>query len=188
MPASSNTDQYCPPTFSCAVLAVAGIAGINFALLQSATKTVKLTRLAIRGVATAGAQLVATLVRYSTPFATAGTFTNPAVVQHDPRGPANTALLNYYTAVPTGGTIVGSLRAEDLTVPAAGAAPTPVIWTFPGTVEQCPLMPAYGVTTPQILVAPVNAPQQALVLNLSAGLGAGGAALVEWSWNEEQSV
>jgi hypothetical protein len=94
----------------------------------SGTKTVRLTRIVIAGIATAAATVEIQLIKRSS-ASTGGSPTTPTIVAHDSNDASATAVVNQYTANPTTGTLVGTLRAEKLNLGAAGAAGR-IVWDF----------------------------------------------------------
>jgi hypothetical protein len=101
-----------------------------FKIAGSATKTIRITRIAIGGIAGTAGYLKIALVRRST-AGSGGTATNPAALKHDTSDPAATATLTLYTANPTVGTAVGTLHNARVFLPlvtATGSAP--LVWDF----------------------------------------------------------
>jgi hypothetical protein len=105
-----------------------------WSLIGSATKTVRLLRLAVTGLATAAATVDLRLLFYSAAN-TGGTATQPVLVSHDSNNAAATAVVNLYSANPTLGTLVGGFRARKLNLGAAGAAGM-VVWDFSTNNDQ----------------------------------------------------
>lgn len=180
--ANTNTDQWVPATYTAVMAAILGIVGVNIVLAQPPSVTAKLTRVTVRGVATAANLILASLVRYSA-LPTGGTGVAQTPVAHDPRSPAATAVLTLYTAAPAAGTVVGPIREEELGITAVGTLPNAVVWNFPtGPLEKAPALPPYNTT--QNLV-PGTVATIGYGLLLSAAPGAGGLLISEWSWQEE---
>lgn len=94
----------------------------------SGSKTIRVTRIEVSGMATAAATVDLQLIRRSTAD-TGGTSTNPAAVAHDTNNPGATAVVTLYSANPTLGTGVGTVRGGKLNLGAAGAAGS-LIWDF----------------------------------------------------------
>lgn len=94
-----------------------------FCIKGSATKTVKITSIAVSGTTTAGSGFSAstTLVKRST-IDTGGTSVTDTAVPHDSGDMAATAVVTHYTANPTLGNAVGNLRAHRLSIGTAGGA------------------------------------------------------------------
>lgn len=97
-----------------------------FLIEGSASKTITIKRIAVSGLTlTAVAYLTVNVVKYSS-AASGGTSTSAPMVPVDSNMPAATAaFVKYYTAAPTGGTIVGTLAtsrtlAQSTTAAAAG--------------------------------------------------------------------
>ncbi len=99
-----------------------------FNITGSGTKTVRVTRITISGIATAAATVEIQLIKRSSANS-GGTPTAAAIVPHDGNDASATAVVNSYGANPTTGTVVGTLRAEKLNLGAAGAAGR-IAWDF----------------------------------------------------------
>lgn len=163
-------------TYSAAVSGLVGVAGdiliINPGALVVQSygsvpqKIVRVTRVAFSGIATAAADADLTLVYRSTAD-TAGTAAT--AVPHDPRDGPATAIVQSYTAAPTPGTAVGTIRSEKAFVAAAAAQPYTQAWDFGNGPKKCPCL---------------FLPTQGLALNISATL-AGALYDVDIEWTEE---
>jgi hypothetical protein len=119
-------------TYSASVTALVGVAGDIVTIFGSATTTVRVTRVEFSGVATAAANMDVTLVVRSA-VDTVGTPAAMTAVPHDSRSPAATATgLNSYTAAPTPGAAVGTIRSAkaNIGVAATGAEGLPQVWDF----------------------------------------------------------
>jgi len=98
-------------------------------IVGSATKTVRVLRLAIGGIATAAATNDVQLVK-RTAANTGGTSAALTLAQHDSNDAAPTAAVNTYSVNPTGlGASGGVVRAAKLNLGAAGAAGQ-IVWDF----------------------------------------------------------
>lgn len=98
-------------------------------LVGSATKTLRLLRLRVTGIATAAATVELQLIKRTTAN-TGGTTAQPAIGVHDSNDAAATGVVNTYSVNPTGlGTSGGVIRASKLNLGAAGAAGE-VAWDF----------------------------------------------------------
>lgn len=97
----------------------------------SGTKTIRITRISVAGIATAASAADVLLLRRSTANS-GGTSSAPALVPNDVNNAAATATALTYTANPTTGTLVGNVRAQKTTLSTgAGAIPiVPSIWDF----------------------------------------------------------
>lgn len=127
----------------------------------SGTKTVRVTRIEASGTSTAsGAAVNLTLVKRSTAD-TGGTSSTLTNVPLDSTSAAATAVAVSYTANPTLGTTIGSVRAARLDFVTVGASVVPVVWTFGdrptsalaliGTAEQaCLNMGGVTITGPVV--------------------------------------
>ena len=100
-------------TYSAAITGLVPVTAATdiFTLTGSATKLVKVTRIAITGSTTLATMpiLPIQLLKRSTAD-TSGTSTAPTIVPHDSNNAAATATVLAYTANPTTGTLVGVIR------------------------------------------------------------------------------
>ncbi len=119
-------------TFSASYSGLAGVVGDLFVLGGSSTKTVKLVKMEISGLATTAASPIIKLDKRSTADSGGTKATAVTIAPHDSNQSiaAATATVDAYTAAPTAGTSVGFLKAALLGCPVAGATPTPVVWDF----------------------------------------------------------
>lgn len=96
----------------------------------SVTKTVRIKRIAVSGLATTAGQMPVTLIRRSAAN-TGGTSTAPTPIKHDTNDAAGTAALALYSANPTTlGTTVGNLGAKRLFLNVSTAQEDQVVWDF----------------------------------------------------------
>jgi hypothetical protein len=111
-------------------LATLGSAGVLLTLTGSASKTIRITRIEMSGIATSATTLEFVLNKYST-AATGGTAgTAPTIVAHDSTDAAATAAAAIYTAAPTAGTLVGAVRAAKVNLGTSAAAGQMQAWNF----------------------------------------------------------
>lgn len=103
-------------TYSVGVVGLAGASGDVLAIIGSATKTIRISRVQVSGVATAATDIDIALIKRSAAD-TGGTATTPAIVPHDSNDAAATAVVSAYTVAPTPGAAVGTIEARKLTVP-----------------------------------------------------------------------
>jgi hypothetical protein len=103
-------------------------------LIGSATKTVRVLRITLSGIATAGASPDILLIVRSTAD-TSGTASQPAITPNDANNAAATAVINLYSANPTLGVAVGTIRAHKLNLGVVGAAGT-LEWKFSDVNDQ----------------------------------------------------
>lgn len=101
----------------------------------SGTKTLRVKRIALGGVATANGNMLATLLRRSTQFTTQGSavFTAITAAKLDPNDAAATGVVSTIgTANLTSvGTLVGNLHQQRLFMPTtATGVPAPLVWEF----------------------------------------------------------
>ena len=126
----STTDA----TYSAAMIAVASAATATdiFTITGSTGKVIDVIEVEISAVQTTASNILIQLVKRSTANTGGGTPTTATNVPHDSRSAAATATVRSYTANPTLGTAVGTMRAQRALVPAAGTATAeiPVEWTF----------------------------------------------------------
>jgi hypothetical protein len=161
-------------TYSAATVAYAPYATPQdiVGIVGSASKRVRVLRFAVSGRATAANQLDVQLVKRSTAD-TGGTPSVLAAVSHDSNDLAATAAVTSYGAAPTGGTLLGAIRAQQINLSAAGSggAAVPVEFDF-GTVNDKSIV--------------LNAAAEGLYLNLNgAAMPAGTVLNVFVEWSEE---
>lgn len=141
-----------------------------FTITGSASRTIKITRVAVSATQTTGGTVNVSLLKRSTAN-TAGTSTAVAAVAHDSTSAAATATVLAYTANPTLGTIVGSaIRTNKLFVSTATATGDDKVWTFGDRPSQCPVL--RGTT-------------QVIAVNLNATTVTGGSFAINIEWTEE---
>ncbi|MGP0093066.1 MAG: hypothetical protein ACLPKB_24455 [Xanthobacteraceae bacterium] len=160
------------PTYSAATVAYAPYASATdiFSISGSASKVVRLKRIAVSGRSTAASNIDVALVKRTTADS-GGSPTALTAVLHDTTvNPAASAVISTYAAAPTttGGV---TLRAQQSNLSAAGSggAATPVEWHF-------------GDVNDQAVVLRGTAEQ--IAVNLGGGSVPAGATLnlfVEWS-------
>jgi hypothetical protein len=101
-----------------------------FTIQGSATKTIRITRLAISGDSSSNDRLNVDLLRRSSAN-TGGTSSVLTNVKNDSLNPSATAVVRAYTANPTLGTLVGLMDSQVLLFPStAGNVPTEYTWEF----------------------------------------------------------
>lgn len=111
-----------------------------FLIEGSSTKTITVKRIAVSGATlTAVAYLAVNVVKFST-AASGGTATSaPMVPMDSDDGAATAAFVKYYTAVPTAGTIVGSIATNrclfQASTAAAAGLPRDYVFDFGDMVE-----------------------------------------------------
>jgi len=144
-----------------------------FTIQGSATKTVRVTRIRIRGRATAGNQYRVSLIKYSV-FLTGGTAAAVTMVPHDANDPAATALVQTWAGgLPTPGTAIGKIEDESIPLTVLGTPGFDGLVTFD-----------YGIRPARAIV--LRGTAQYLALN-SAGvaLPAGTVFDVKMEFSEE---
>lgn len=157
---------------SATALAPAATATDIFEIKGSATKTVRITRIQITGVATAAGTYDVQVVKRSTAN-TGGTSTAPTAVPHDSADAAATAALKAYTANPTLGTAVGTMRAQKATVGTAATSAVPCV----------PVVLEFGKDNVRACV--LRGIAESLCVNLNGVTITGGLLDVDCSWTEE---
>lgn len=102
-----------------------------FAIIGSATKTVKISKISLTGQASSQAQIDVVLLKRSTANS-GGSPTSITAVAHDSADSAASASVVTYGTAPTLGTLVGSLRDTQLTLPGStfSFATSRVEWDF----------------------------------------------------------
>ncbi len=120
-------------TYSASYKALAGVAGDLFTLTGSASKTIKLVRIEISGIATTAATPDVSLEKRSTADSGGTAVTAATIAPYDSTQAAATATVAAYSAAPTQGTSVGILKASKLACPLAGGASGLVAWDFTNT-------------------------------------------------------
>src|SRR6266851_10092350 len=98
-------------------------------LVGSATKTIRLLRVQISGIASAAATVEISLVKRTTADSGGTISATPTIGLHDSNDSAITGVLNVYSANPTLGTSGGLIRCEKLNLGAVGAAGR-IEWVF----------------------------------------------------------
>lgn len=140
-------------------------------LTGSGTKTVRVNRVAVTGIATTAVTTPVQLVKRTTAN-TGGTSADQSgnIGKHDSGSGAATATAASYTANPTTGTASGNIRRQYMHFPLATAPGSQIVWTF-------------GDRNDQALVLRGTAEQ--LAVNLQAVTVSGGSLIVEFDWTEE---
>lgn len=108
-------------------------------LVGSATRTVKVIRVAVNGVNTTAQSSVVNLVK-RTAASTGGTSTNATAVNLDSLDAAATATFTGYTVANTPGAGVAMRAAAIGFGPATAAATLPLVWDFNAQLLQKPLV------------------------------------------------
>jgi hypothetical protein len=118
-------------TYSCAIGAtsLAATATDFWSLVGSSSKTVRLLRIALSGIATTAGTSEIYLFKRTTANSS-GTSSQPTIVQHDSNDAAPTAVVNSYSVNPTLGTGY-ALRSQRLALALTGSSDVPpIIWDF----------------------------------------------------------
>jgi hypothetical protein len=128
--AAANTEGS-KTTYSVGVVAFTPVATPTdfWQVIGSATKTVRVLRITISGIATSATSVDIQLIKRST-ASTGGTPTSLTVAPHDSNDAAVTAAVKTFAANPSPlGTSVGVVRAQKLNLGATGAAGV-ITWDF----------------------------------------------------------
>ena len=167
---TDDNDLY--STYSAAVvgLATAALATDIFTITGSATKTVKVIHVEVTGTETTSAIRDILLIKRSSANS-GGTFTSPTVVPHDSNNAAGTAIVKAYTANPTLGTTIGTIRVRKVDVEATNlvGASDDVIWEFGGLCQ------------PIVL----RGTGEVLAVNLNGVTSSGSSFDISVEWTEE---
>lgn len=160
-------------TYSAAISALvpAGSPTDIMTITGSATKTIRITMVEISGTTSSGSGIrgQANLIRRSTPN-TGGTSTSPTRVSHDSTNIAPTATVLAYTANPTLGTTVGTIRSMALTFLASGSAASLIDWFFGDRPAQAVIL---------------RGTNQVIAINLGGVTVTGGQISGSIEWTEE---
>lgn len=157
-------------TYSCAVNVAAAAAATDIATITgSATTTVYVTKVIISGVQTTAGLNDILLIKRSTAN-TAGTSTGGTVLPHDSGDAAGTATILAYTANPTTGTPIATLRRNYLPIAGATSVVNPVV-TYDFGERGRPLV-LRGIA-------------QVLAVNLNGATITGGTFDVNFEWYEQ---
>jgi hypothetical protein len=158
-------------TYSAAVvgLVAANTASDIFTITGSATKTIRITRLAFTGTQTTGAQRDVVILKRSTAN-TAGTSSAPNKVAHDSTSAAATATVLSYTANPTVGTLIGNIRTRKVLINATTANSDEYLVDFVTGPHQAPILRGTG---------------EVLAVNLNGVTSAGNLLDISITWTEE---
>jgi hypothetical protein len=162
------------PTYSAATVAYSPYASATDVLIitGSATKTVRVKRVAVSGRSTSASNIDVSLYKHTVTANTTGTPTNLTIVSHDSViNPSATAVVSTYGSAPTIGGTTGLMRCQQSNLSAAGSggAATPVEWHFGDVNDQSGVL--HGVT-------------EQMAVNLGGGSVPTGAVLnmfIEWS-------
>ena len=161
-----------PATFSASIngLVLSATATDVFTLTGSATKTIKITKVAVNAVQTTASQVGVVLLKRSTAN-TLGTSTAQTAVPYDSTTVAPTATVLAYTANPTTGTLVGNLFTQRVFVPGAATAS-----------DAQGLSMAYGDVGQQYII--LRGIAQVFAVNLAGVTVTGGSANISIEWIE----
>lgn len=155
-----------------AAVVLAASATDVFTITGSASKTIRVNRIAVTGKATAASVFAVDLSKRSTAN-TGGTSSAATAVPHDSASAAASATVLSYSANPTLGSLIGTVRLQLLAFTIAATTPfppSPLVWDF--TTRNGQAVVLRGIT-------------QVLALSLEAQTVTGGAVFVEIEWTEE---
>lgn len=141
-----------------------------FTITGSASKTIRVTKIAINGNQTTGGTVNLQIIKRSTAN-TAGTSTARAAVPHESTDAAATATVLAYTANPTLGTAIAVMQAKKLYVSAVTATAQDLLLAF---------------SRPQNTKAPtLRGVAEVLAVNLNAVTVTGNSFNISIEWIEE---
>lgn len=124
---------YAPQSYSAAAVGFVPPASATdvFTITGSATKTIRINKIRVTGTTTSGSAIktVFNLIKRST-AATGGTRVAATAVPHDSTNAAATATVGHYTANPTVGTPVGTIRSIAGSVSATGISGGDIVFEF----------------------------------------------------------
>lgn len=147
--------------------------GTFIQLQGSASKTVRVNRIILSGTLTTGADCTASIYRTTTaasggsPVTGAGSF--GGIAKYDSSNATATAVPVAWTTSPSGtGTLAGGIADEKFFVPAATAAPTPVIFDF-------------GIRNNQAVVLRGTSEFVSLFVTCTSFIGASFSGFLEWT-------
>lgn len=143
-------------------------AGVLAYIQGSGTKTIRVVRASISGTATAATTIDLVMVKRNTGY-TGGTFTAMSVVPLDSNNIAATATVNTVATATTGGTLVGFVHLDKLSLPTSAGPAPPLTYTFSTENEQAVVLRGTG---------------QSLEMNVS-GVPAGFSGNLNFCWTEE---
>lgn len=143
-----------------------------FTILGSGTKTIRVTRVQVNGVATAASNFQLSVRKYSTAYS-GGTPSAVTAVPHDSGNAAATAAVTFWTANPTVGSLVGLVRTQYWSFSTAATTAFNV-----GSI-------VFDFTTRNGQGIVLRGTSQYLSLNLGGATVTGGVALVDIEWTEE---
>lgn len=140
-----------------------------FTIIGSGTKTIRVRRIVVAGIATAASNVAINLIKRSTANS-GGTAASLTIPPHDANDVAATAVVSTYSVNPTLGTGVGNVRSGNLNLGAAGAAGV-LDWDFSNRNDKAIVL--RGIA-------------QTLALNFGGVAVPGGTSMSMWvSWTEE---
>jgi hypothetical protein len=159
-------------TYSAAATAVtpAATATDLFTITGSATKSVRIFRVRIDGTQTTTGTVNILLVKRSTANS-GGTSSTLSSIPHDASSSAATAVVRSYTANPTLGTAVGTIRSDKVLVPAVTALGDELSYVFGESVGTQPIV--------------LRGTGEVLAINLNATTVTGGSFNASVEWVEE---
>lgn len=160
-------------TYSAAAVGITSAATATdiFTITGSATKTIRILRILTSATQTTAGEINLLLVKRSTANS-AGTSSAVTAVPHDSTSVAASATVLSYTANPTLGTPVGTLRADKLFAPSVATASSPTIMIY-----------NFGDRPGQAVV--LRGTSQVLALNLNSTTVTGGSFDFAVEWTEE---
>lgn len=180
LPAGTNTvggvyldDNPSKATYSASVVGLASAASATdiFTITGSNTKTIRITYLSVSGSTTSGSGLLDNVVLIKRSTANSGgTSAASTAVAHDSNNAAASATVLGYTANPTLGTAVGTVRSNRVAFQAAGVPSATVVWDW-------------GTRPSEAIV--LRGIAQVFAVNLSSTTVTGGVFNIDIEWTEE---
>lgn len=155
-------------------ITLAATPGDIFTLVGSATKTVRIRRILIGGVATAAGTINVQILRRSTAD-TGGTFVDQGEWPLDTNNNAATANAGYYTANPTKGTLAAQISYRSLTLSTAASSAVPEV----------PMEATWGAAGAQAFV--LRGVNDFMAIDLVGQTVTGGVVQVTVEWTESAS-
>lgn len=157
-------------TYSASSIAISLAASATdvFGIQGSGTKTIRILRISVSGIATTAASTSVLLIARSTAD---GAFSNTlTAAKHDSNNAAATASVGNFTANPSLGTAAGTLRAEYMDFALTGVSANGIVWDFTTRNGQALTLRGTG---------------QGVYVNLNGVTVTGGVISIDIEWTEE---
>lgn len=135
-------------TYRAAISGLAAVTGCTdlFTLTGAANKVVRVTRVEFSGTIATAAMYLDVLAIIRSTANTAGTKTNPTPVSFDSNDPTAAASVAAYTANPTLGNAVGTIRSDKALLALTGTPTLPdrLVWDFGNRPAKAPVLRSAG--------------------------------------------